>query len=507
MIRQTVILGGGISGLSLAFYLSRLKPHHRIVILEKQPRWGGWIRTERIQGNLFELGPHSLRSTGNDAIYALELCHLLGLNSQILFCNEELAGRRFIYHQNRLEKVPSTLYELVFDRSSTAIALRQGLWRFLIALGTRSWPNAEDLSIATYGHHVFGKPFTDHLLDPLIGGIYAGDIQSLSMRSCLPSLFRNQQGEGGLSWKEWFGRSPTSQKDGHFSQSLIKDSDDRKLLDTLVAVAKHRKIWTLRGGLQLLIDSLVQRLSILPNVTLLNNCSASELRISDTDPSSTISVMTENGMSLQADHVVSTLSPFDLAKLIPTDEQPLKSMLDRFPHACDVGVVSLSYARRDVEQWIGQDNPYRGFGYLVPSSEEDSSLLLGVLFDSFVFPQQDNGEQQEVRITVMLRGSKIRQHYPNFYQVDQQPILKQIAVNYLQRHLGIDKPPRTSTATYHQHCIPQYEVAHHQKLIELANIVGKSRFANKLDFCSTGLGDGPGVPRCISRSRSLAMKL
>lgn len=72
---KTVILGGGLSGLCSAYYLTRLLgPSHRIVVLEASQRFGGWIETLRRQdGITFETGPRSVRPVGHAGYLTLQM--------------------------------------------------------------------------------------------------------------------------------------------------------------------------------------------------------------------------------------------------------------------------------------------------------------------------------------------------------------------------------------------------------------------------------------------------
>jgi oxygen-dependent protoporphyrinogen oxidase len=497
---RTVILGGGISGLALGFHVARLKaPTHHVVILERQPRWGGWIQTQHVNGSLFELGPHSLRTSG--AIDALELCHLLGLHVQ---WGDTLAHRLFIYTQGTMNKLPKTLRELLWTPTTpVTVALRSALGHLAKTLFWQAWPDTADLSINDYGSRVFGNEFTDTILDALMGGVYAGDLRFLSMRSCLPSLFRNQQGEGHLSWKYIISRvTPSSHSNHPLTASFEKDPT--KALDKLMKDAKIRNVWSLKDGLQSMVDTLVQHLAISPMVTLSNQSHVAQLRRDTTTLDhhhhhNKILVVMNDGKTIEANHVISTLDPFDLIPLLSEEEQPLKVMLAQFNEASDVAVVTFSYGdyrqQHNVEEDLKRKLGGRGFGYLVPSKEQ--SLFLGVLFDSWVFPQQD--QKDEFRLSVMLRGSKISSTSPSQ--------LEQMALEGLREHLNLHITPQTAIATYHERCIPQYGVFHHQKILELDMVMRQSPLLNKLIFCSRSMGDGIGVPHCISRAKRLARKL
>src|SRR5512141_2328338 len=98
-MKRVAIIGGGISGLSAAFYLEQ---HRRqgaeldYVLFESAPRLGGVLRTERVDGCLVEAGPDSFLS---EKPWAAELCRVLGLGDQLIGANDRL--RRTLVVVNR----------------------------------------------------------------------------------------------------------------------------------------------------------------------------------------------------------------------------------------------------------------------------------------------------------------------------------------------------------------------------------------------------------------------
>jgi protoporphyrinogen/coproporphyrinogen III oxidase len=79
------VIGGGISGLSTAFHLSRRFPRSFISLFEKDNKFGGWIRSERVNGVLLESGPRTLRPSSTKPI--LELVSLFLLLPQPTDCD------------------------------------------------------------------------------------------------------------------------------------------------------------------------------------------------------------------------------------------------------------------------------------------------------------------------------------------------------------------------------------------------------------------------------------
>lgn len=70
----TAILGGGLSGLSLAYYLAKACPADKILLIEKSKRLGGWIQSVSTpEGISFESGPRSIRPVGLSGLLTLDL--------------------------------------------------------------------------------------------------------------------------------------------------------------------------------------------------------------------------------------------------------------------------------------------------------------------------------------------------------------------------------------------------------------------------------------------------
>lgn len=139
------------------------------------------------------------------------------------------------------------------------------------------------------------------------------------------------------------------------------------------------------------------------------------------------------------DHVISALPSYALAEFFP--ETHFQKLLNSIPFAT-VGVVHLGY-RKQVHQ-------YQGFGYLVPSSEKEE--ILGVIFDSSVFPEQ-NPHPEATRLTVMIGGE-----HEN---------LEEIAKNALKRHLGISAEPDVCFSSKATQAIPQYPIGFPSLLDEI----------------------------------------
>jgi oxygen-dependent protoporphyrinogen oxidase len=213
---KIVVLGGGISGLSAAWYLRKAYPESEITLIEKKDRLGGWIHTSFEGGFLFEAGPRTFVFREHSPLYAL--IQELGLGDEVLF-SSPAAQKRYLWHQGGLKSPMQLLPRVLFF-------LLKEPW-----IGSES---IEDESIHAFATRRFGKKVADTFFDPMTLGIYGGDAKVLSMKACFPSI---------AAWEEEYG-------------SVVKGA--------FRAMRKKTRggLYTLRGGMSCLIDALAQKTSM-----------------------------------------------------------------------------------------------------------------------------------------------------------------------------------------------------------------------------------------------------
>jgi len=348
-----VVLGAGITGLSLAWQLKKQHSSADIVVLEKSQRAGGWIETRNIDGFLFEMGPRSCRAKGKGA-YTLRLIEELGMQDEVILA-DPASKIRYVYENRKLQALPHSFGTLL--TSPFLPLFLKAAWR-----DWRSQPqHRSDESVFDFAERHFGKGMAERFVDPLTFGIYAANCRDLSVGSCFPQ------------WVEW------ERSHG----SLIKAAFAKKkpLFEMSPWVKKMQKasIFTLKDGMESLVHVLVKRLGGSVRI----NTSAEALKFKENG----IEVILSNGESLFASHVYSTLPQPALSKIVngPLVEVPQSS----------VAVVGLGFNRQVLNK--------KGFGYLVPSREKED--ILGMVWDSSAFPQQ-NAHPDQTRLTIMIDASK-----------------------------------------------------------------------------------------------------
>ncbi len=406
-MRRVLILGAGISGLSLAW---RLRNQCEVIVAEASDRVGGWIRTHRHQGYLFEGGPHSFRK--GEA--TLALIDELGLTPHLIAAD---TTDQYLYFRNRIQKVPKSLFS--FLTSPLTYDLLPSLWReWRAAKGTG------EESIQAFAERRFGSAVASRFFDSMVSGIFAGDPTKLSLQACFPQMYQTEQEQGSLVRK-----------------ALFK------------AKSEGPSVFSLRGGLQQLTDTLAEHLA--PRIQLGKEATKISFE-------KEVQVAFQDGTLLSIDHVYAAIPAWRLAKLLPIPQ------LTQIPFA-SVAAVSLGYRRRILA--------HKGFGYLVPAAENQS--ILGTIWDSEVFPQH-NSHPEETRVTVMMGGVR----RPDLVDRSDEELID------LARRTVSGAVPDVSLVTRARYAIPQYEVGFSHLLDQIqkacppsCTLLGNSYYGVAINDC------------------------
>ncbi|WEG12021.1 protoporphyrinogen oxidase [Pullulanibacillus sp. KACC 23026] len=197
---KVAIIGGGISGLSAAFYLKKLSQDHRddidITIFEKDAAFGGKIQTVRRDGFVIERGPDSFLKRKPAA---MNLVEDLGLSKELI---ENKTGQSYILKGGDLHLippgsvmgVPTSIHAIM----ETGLLSEEGKARALNDLIIPKLEPFEDISVGAFFAKRFGEELVDHLISPLLSGIYAGDIYKLSLATTLPQFVHAESEQGSL---------------------------------------------------------------------------------------------------------------------------------------------------------------------------------------------------------------------------------------------------------------------------------------------------------------------
>ena len=191
---RVVVVGGGLSGLAAAYAVVRDANREgravRLMVLEASQRLGGNVLTVRKDGFIIDAGPDSFVVTRP---HALQLCEELGLGPRIIETRPE-NRRVYVARHGRLVPMPEGLVLGVPTRirpflRSPLLSMRGKLRALRETARARVEADGGDISIGDFLERRFGREMVDVILEPLLGGIYAGDAFRLSLRSTFPEWF------------------------------------------------------------------------------------------------------------------------------------------------------------------------------------------------------------------------------------------------------------------------------------------------------------------------------
>ncbi|SES70146.1 protoporphyrinogen oxidase [Oceanobacillus limi] len=193
--KTIVIVGGGITGLSAAYYLQKqIKANnlpYEVKLVEASNRLGGKIKTIRKNGFTIEQGPDSFLSRKKPAV---KLAEEVGVDDQLI---RNGTGQSYILVNNKLHKMPSGsfmgiptqvrpfLFSGIFSMKGK---LRAG-FDFVLPKGKP----VQDQSLGAFFRHRFGDELVENLIEPLLSGIYAGDIDDMSIMATFPNFYKLEQ--------------------------------------------------------------------------------------------------------------------------------------------------------------------------------------------------------------------------------------------------------------------------------------------------------------------------
>jgi oxygen-dependent protoporphyrinogen oxidase len=228
---DAIVVGGGLSGLSTAYYLA--KRGVRATIVEKERRLGGLIVTESVDGCIVEGGAESYLAAKP---WATELIRELGIGDDLIPSNDH-RRKTYIWRGGKLLPLPDGLLLMIPTRLGPVLASPLLGWRTKLRMGLeafhRAEPNQEEVSVAEFIRRHFGQEAVDYLAEPLLAGVYGGDPEKLSASLTLARFVEWERRYGSLTRGVLQERSEST---GPIFQSLRGGMGE--LIDALTAALR-----------------------------------------------------------------------------------------------------------------------------------------------------------------------------------------------------------------------------------------------------------------------------
>jgi len=418
-VKQIVIAGGGIAGLSIAHAISRRDPTAEVVVLERSPRTGGNIRSEHIDGYLCEAGPDGFL---DNAPATLALARAVGLESRLLPSNDA-ARKRYIVRGGRLCEVPGSVGAFL----KTPLLSARGKLRIACEPFVTRHHDVEE-SIHEFASRRIGPEAASILVDPMVSGIFAGDASALSLRACFPRMWQLEEDHGGL-----------------FRGMLATRRARRR--DESVGTPSGR-LTSFAGGMSDLPDALTRELgsAVHTSTPVLEVCRRHPIEVGHGMRSAHRYAVRTSADTIDADAVVLSGPAAESATILQGIDPLLAAVLQSIPTA-PLAVVCLGYDAPSIAPQCGLD----GFGFLVPRSE--GIRILGALWETSIY--QNRAPANKVLLRVMIGGTRDRQAA----SLPDDELLR-IARRDLARTMGLAAAPEFVRIIRHPRGIPQYVKGH-----------------------------------------------
>jgi oxygen-dependent protoporphyrinogen oxidase len=456
--KHIAVIGGGIAGLSAAYYAQKLAHQSgqalRLTILEAGPAWGGKISTDRVDGFVIEGGPDTFLATKP---WGVALCKELGLEERLHGTNP-LQRNTYVLHKNRLQALPDGLAMMVPTRVMPMLRTRLLSWPQKARLGLDLILPARDRngdeSLGQFVSRRLGRGAYENLIEPLMSGIYAGDGDQLSLAATFPYLREMELKYGGLARGALQGRKKMD------STGKATPGGSRSVFLTPTR------------GLAELVEALVERLAS-GEVDLRLNTAAKSVSYQD----GAWLVRLANGEELPADALILATPAFVSGQLLAGVDAGLAAELNSIPYT-STATISLAFRQSDLPR------PLDGYGYVIPRRE--GRRALACTWTSTKFPHRAPPGYALLRVFVGRAGQEADISW-------NEPALLEIARDELHQTLGITAEPVLWRVFIWEQAMPQYNLGHP---LRLERIQAALQSWPGLYLAGNGYR-GIGIPDCI----------
>jgi oxygen-dependent protoporphyrinogen oxidase len=395
---RIAIVGAGLSGLATAFYLKRALPAADLLVFEAEQRPGGKLQTVEIEGFRFEAGANGFLTNKPDS---LQLVEDSGATPYLL-PSSDLARKRFVF-TDRLHRLPESPPAFLKSRLLSWPQKLRVLGEFVVPARR----DGADETLREFGDRRLGPGFTRVFLDAMSAGIYGSTPDRISVAAAFPLVVALEREHGGL-----FRGMIARRKKGAGPGGVLTSTT---------------------GGVSTLIRHL-------HNVTTAEwRCGEPVIAVERRGEGFT--VHTPRGAT-EVDRVVICATSFAAAEMVRPLDAELSRRLASIEYS-PIAVVGFGYR--------SLADPLDGFGLLTTTAAK--LPILGVLWDSSIFPDRAPAGCKSVRI--MVGG----QRNPELVAQDEAGLVRTARAG-LERTMGLTQDPDVTFVQRWDRGIPSYAPGH-----------------------------------------------
>jgi oxygen-dependent protoporphyrinogen oxidase len=458
--KHVIVIGGGITGLTAAYRLQRAARARNlpldITVLEREAQLGGKVQTVRHAGFTIEGGPDSFLASKPQTV---ELCTELGIADHLIGTNDA-QRRTYVYSRGRLHDLPEGLSGLVPSRLEplmrSSLISRLGKVRLLMDFLLPARSIDGDETVAAFVTRRLGRETFERLIEPLMGGIYAGDANQLSLNATFPQL-RQMELQHGSLLRGVMKQSPVPAQQGRAGVGV-------------------RGFLSLRAGMGELVNALMRQL----DVNFQCHCTVRSVQ----RVGNSFDVRIE-GSATQADALIITTPAFVTAELLREVDRELADAHRAIPYV-STATISLAYQRAQLP-------PLHGFGFVVPTIERRNLLACTWASNKFAERAPDD--------VLLLRCFIGRAGQEQLLEYDDERLI-QIARDELEEILHMAAEPMLTKVFRWMRGMPQYHLGHFERVQTI-----RARLRAQPGLVLAGAAyRGVGLPDCVRSANEAAQQ-
>ena len=478
---HVAIIGGGITGLSAAYYLQQAAADLNLTytLLEQSDRWGGKIATETIndladEPFIVEAGPDSFIT---QKPWGLQLARELGLADDLLPTND---GRRqtFVLNKGRPTPLPDGVMMIV-PTKITPFALSPllsplGKLRMGLDLFIPPKTDGADETLAEFIERRLGAEALDKIAEPLMSGIYNAEAERQSLLATFPRFRDIEEKHGSLIKGMLAGKKARA---SHAPAANGAAANGRPPTSMFMSM---------KGGMADLVAALRAQLTgecLLE--TAVTRLETREWRLENPQSPTTYTLTLDNGRILTADAIILAVPAHTAARLIGDLAPEAAAELETIRYV-STGTISLAYRRDEI------NHPLNGFGVVIPRSENRS--INAITWTSTKFDQR--APEGYALLRVFFGGSRT----PQMMDIPDGELLHQVR-RELAAIMGLTAVPVFHRIYRWPQANPQYDVGHLERVAAIEAALPAGIHVTGSPY------RGIGIPDCVHQAQETARRI
>ncbi|QNN52441.1 protoporphyrinogen oxidase [Nocardioides mesophilus] len=464
---HVVVVGGGISGLAAGAAVRRERPDVTVTVLEGSPTIGGKLALAEVGGITVDVGAEAMLNRRPEAV---ALAEASGLRDRIVHPRTTNAA---LWSRGRMVPMPRTMMGVPLDTrllAESGVISKAGLARAALdAVLPATHIDDRDVSIGWLVEERFGKEVVDRLVEPLLGGVYAGHAREISARAAVPQVVA------------------LLDRDRSLMRAAAAATGERPADDVPVFAG-------LVGG----VGQLPAAVAGAAGLVVRTGAVVRDLARAGEGGWNLVVGSTHDPEIVHADAVVLATPAHATGRLL-ADVVPDAALELARVETASMAVITLAFREREVPDALRSGDTS---GFLVPPVDRHQVKAATYSFSKWAWVREAGRGDGEGNDVLVLRCSIGRHREEQVLQVDDAELV-QTALEELADAVGLCVRPVDSHVQRWGGGLPQYAVGHLERVRHIREAVAR---VPGLAVCGATY-DGLGIPACISSAEKAATQV